>query len=215
MAQIAALDFTYEYGDGTEHNCIIMNTNFGSPRWGNQKLINLYQTKMGNNSVRVVNRHDIIPLIPPKWPWADLNYVHTPIYIHYVNSQTEGPLEYDICKQGERENDCDYDIFDSCLLDHTHYLRLHDDTCDRNLSYTCPTWEKYLDVDGDGIDELSTDDNDTTVGNAYNAAGRAWKSLCQDIFKCENDGDKQTDQSFMPSTSWLVMILVVINLFQM
>ena len=219
MSQIAALDFTYQYGQDTSYDCTIMNINFGSPRWGNQDLINLYQSRMGNNSIRVVNRKDIVPLVPLRLDLYDLDYVHTPLFIHYDSPQTpaEGNLVYNLCKESEKSDGCHYDILDACPEDHTHYLQFHDATC-LHETYSC--WSddagtsNRLDPNGDGTNELSEDSNDTAVIGAYNIEGLSWKSGCQKLLRCGSD-DGDVDGSIMFSISGLVLMMSMWSLFAM
>jgi len=61
IANIASLDLSYIYNnDNIKISCIT----FGAPRVGNEYFMKEYNLRI-NESIRIVNRNDIIPLVPP------------------------------------------------------------------------------------------------------------------------------------------------------
>ena len=77
LANIASLDMSYIY-----NNITIKCITFGSPRVGNEDFIKTYNSRIFH-SIRVVNKNDIIPLVPPPILYK---HVHQPILIENKNN---------------------------------------------------------------------------------------------------------------------------------
>ncbi len=100
----------------------ITSYNYGSPRWGNQVLINYYANKVKTNW-RLVNINDIVPTVPPKekdTPGVTSPYHHTWTEIHYTS---DSPLKYTQCNGSGEDAKCDYLV--PSAEDHLHYLNIN------------------------------------------------------------------------------------------
>ena len=115
LSQIAALNFSAMGGGEIE------TWTYGSPRWGNQPLINYFATKIPINW-RLVNLHDIVPTVPPeKGPGITSPYHHTWTEIWYTS---DSPLKYKQCNGSGEDKSCDYVV--PSAEDHLEYLDIHE-----------------------------------------------------------------------------------------
>eukprot|EP01006_Ploeotia_vitrea_P010200 TRINITY_DN26426_c0_g1_i2.p1 TRINITY_DN26426_c0_g1~~TRINITY_DN26426_c0_g1_i2.p1 ORF type:complete len:282 (-),score=50.97 TRINITY_DN26426_c0_g1_i2:83-928(-) len=95
--------------------------NFGCPRVGNKAYSDWFQTKLGLDKVRVVNKRDIIPHVPFE-AWG---FHHTPTELWY---NTTGGIEW--CTSGDGEDSYCSDSLDYySLSDHLHYLGYYENGC--------------------------------------------------------------------------------------
>merc|ERR1712173_280906 len=97
LAQFCALDVVrfakHEgYNMNRKSHGVYLYT-FGSPRWGNKYMAN-YFNSLVDTHYRVVNKQDVVAVVPPKDVWFFPKYRHTGTAIWYTKDH---PLTYKQC----------------------------------------------------------------------------------------------------------------------
>ena len=116
LAQIAALNFS-----NINPNTTIETWTYGSPRWGNQPLIEYFGKQISLNW-RLVNLHDVVPTVPPKTGAGITSpYHHTFTEIWYTS---DSPLKYKQCDGSGEDSSCSYLV--PSAADHLEYLDIHE-----------------------------------------------------------------------------------------
>jgi hypothetical protein len=117
IAQIASLDiFSLAQQSGSTGYRVVQD--FGSPRWGNPAMVD-YFTSLADVHWRIVNKHDIVPTVPPEGS----HYHHTPNEVWYT--EYDPKLVYQICDGTGEDPNCSY--FGTSIYDHLHYLNVEED----------------------------------------------------------------------------------------
>lgn len=115
MAAFCGLDLVVNY---KIHNVQVMT--FGQPRIGNTAFSSCY-SKLVPNTIRVTNKHDIVPHLPPYYPHlTQKTYHHFPREVWLYDSGF-GSLIYPVekvCDDSGEDPDCSRSVVGSSIWDH-------------------------------------------------------------------------------------------------
>lgn len=118
MAAFCGLDLVVNY---KIHNVQVMT--FGQPRIGNTAFSSRY-SKLVPNTIRVTNKHDIVPHLPPYYPHlTQKTYHHFPREVWLYDSGF-GSLIYPVekvCDDSGEDPDCSRSVVGSSIWDHLEY----------------------------------------------------------------------------------------------
>merc|ERR1712228_649436 len=104
LAGIAALELKQSSIYNSLSNKHVNVITFGSPRWCNHPLANLYNDVIDTNW-RIVNRYDIVSTLPP----GSMHYRHvgTQIWYNYERWWWDmNPIEYKVCDGSGEDSNC-------------------------------------------------------------------------------------------------------------
>jgi len=112
LAQLCALDVAQIAGN---ESTIYLYT-FGSPRWGNKKMAQYFES-MVDFHFRLVNEKDMVPTLPYESMGRQSRYHHSWTEIWYKKDK---PLKYKECDGSGEDPDCSYIGYS--IDDHLNYL---------------------------------------------------------------------------------------------
>ncbi|KAH7856468.1 hypothetical protein Vadar_001710 [Vaccinium darrowii] len=118
MAAFCGLDLVVNY---KIHNVQVVT--FGQPRIGNTAFASRY-SKLVPNTIRVTNKHDIVPHLPPYYPHVtQKTYHHFPREVWLYDSGF-GTFIYPVekvCDDSGEDPDCSRSVVGSSIWDHLEY----------------------------------------------------------------------------------------------
>lgn len=119
MAAFCGLDLAVHLG---YQNISVMT--FGQPRIGNAAFVSYYRERVPN-TIRVTNRHDIVPHLPPYYPYLPhKTYRHFPreVWLYDIGF---GSLVYTVekvCDNSGEDPSCSRSVKGNSITDHLRYF---------------------------------------------------------------------------------------------
>ncbi|XP_021728782.1 lipase-like isoform X1 [Chenopodium quinoa] len=147
MAAICALDLTVHHGIKS-----VQVTTFGQPRIGNSAFASYY-SQFVPNTIRVTHEHDMVPHLPPYYPYfRQKSYHHFPREVWLYNIGF-GSLIYTvekICDLSGEDPSCSRSVMGNSVLDHLVYY---------GVNLAAETWNSCRIVSGPHLLKYATTDH--------------------------------------------------------
>ncbi|XP_010666399.2 probable feruloyl esterase A isoform X2 [Beta vulgaris subsp. vulgaris] len=147
MAAICALDLTVHHDMRN-----VKVTTFGQPRIGNEAFASYY-TQFVPNTIRVTHEHDMVPHLPPYYPYfRQKTYHHFPREVWLYNIGF-GSLVYTVekvCDRSGEDPSCSRSVMGSSVLDHLVYY---------GVNLQAETWNSCRIVSGPHLVRFTTTDH--------------------------------------------------------